>query len=191
MKRIFLIGDSIRLGYDSYVKENLIGKAQLYWVEDNARFVQYTLRNISEWTKKDCDPALIDLVHWNNGLWDILRLFGDETLISLEEYERYLRRIIKRLRLIFPNAKICFALTTQVVEDRFTNSDFKRLNKDIEAYNAAALRVMEEENIPVDDLYTVSAQMPVDDHSLDGTHFTPAGYATLGKAVAEFLEGQL
>lgn len=191
MKRIFLIGDSIRQGYDSYVKENLMGKAQLYWVEDNARFVQHTLRYIGEWSKKDCDAALIDMVHWNNGLWDILRQLGDEPLVSLEDYEKYLRRIIKRLRLIFPNAKICFALTTQVVEERFTNPDFKRLNKDIEAYNAAALRVMEEENIPVDDLYTVSAQMPVDDHALDGTHFTPAGYETLGKAVAEFLEGQM
>ena len=31
MKRIFLIGDSIRLGYDGYVRELMQDEAQLYW----------------------------------------------------------------------------------------------------------------------------------------------------------------
>ena len=50
---------------------------------------------------------------------------------------------------------------------------------------------MQEENIPVDDLYTVSAQMPREWHAQDGTHFTQEGYAELGRAVADFLEKQL
>lgn len=33
MKRIFLIGDSIRQGYGSYVKENLMGKAVAEFLE--------------------------------------------------------------------------------------------------------------------------------------------------------------
>ena len=192
MKRIFLIGDSIRQGYDSFVRENLAEKAHVYWAEDNARFVQYTFRYLAEWMKSECDPNLIDIVHWNNGLWDVLHQMGDESLIDLEDYEKYLRRIIKRLRQAAPHAKICFALTTQVVEESFADPGlFFRSNRDIEAYNAAARNVMAEENIPVDDLYTVSAQMPKAWHSPDGTHFLPEGYQALGKAVADFLEGQM
>ena len=70
MKRVFLIGDSIRIGYDAYVRELLEGRAQVYWSGDNARFVQYTLRYISEWAVQDCDPERIDIAYWNNGLWD-------------------------------------------------------------------------------------------------------------------------
>lgn len=191
MKRIFLIGDSIRIGYDRYVRENLAGKALVYWNEDNARFVQYTLRYLHEWVKDQCDPEAIDIVHWNNGLWDILHQFGDECMVSPEDYEKYLRRIIKRLRTVFPNAKICFALTTQVVEEFFINPAFCRSNQDIEKYNQIALRVMAEENIPVDDLYTVSAQMPRDWHNPDGTHFMPEGYQELARAVTAFLEEQM
>lgn len=121
----------------------------------------------------------------------MLHQFGDEQLVSLEDYEKYLRRIIKRIPVLFPNAKICFALSTQVVEEYFHTPKYHRYNAEIEAYNAAALKIMQEENIPVDDLYTVSAQMPREWHTLDGTHFTREGYEALGKAVAEFLEGQL
>lgn len=49
MKRIFLIGDSIRIGYDSVVRDALASSAQIYWDADNARFVQYTLRNVAVW----------------------------------------------------------------------------------------------------------------------------------------------
>ena len=192
MKRIFLLGDSIRLGYDRYVRENLAGKALVYWNEDNARFAQYTLRYLHEWVKDQCDPEAIDIVHWNNGLWEVGRFYGDEPLVSAEDYEKYLRRIIKRIRVVFPNAKICFALSTQVVEERYGNPDyFCRKNADIEAYNAIARAVMAEENIPVDDLYTVSAQMPLDWHNPDATHFMPEGYQELARAVTAFLEEQM
>ena len=191
MKKIFLIGDSIRLGYDGFVREFLSDKAQVYWNQDNARFVQYTLRGINLWAGQDCPAEKIDLIHWNNGLWDVGRQFGDEPLVSLEDYQKYLRRIIARLKIVFPNAKICFALTTWVVEESFTNPALMRNNTDIEAYNAAARAIMAEYDIPVDDLYTVSAQMPLEWHSADGTHFTPEGYEALGRAVADFLEGQM
>ena len=78
MKRIFLIGDSIRIGYDQYVRELMVDTAQLYWPDDNARFVGYTLRYLHEWAGHDCDPKSIDVVHWNNGLWDALHVLGED-----------------------------------------------------------------------------------------------------------------
>ena len=190
MKRIFLIGDSIRLGYDSYVRGMLADQAQVYWSKDNARFTPHTLRCVHEWAKDDCDPEKIDVVHWNNGLWDVLHVMGDEPQTPLDIYTRYLERIARRIRLVFPNARIAFALTTSVVEERM-NPQFQRYNRDIEAYNDAARQVMAREGIEIDDLYTVAAQMPVDWHAPDGTHFTPEGYQCLAEQVVKFLNQYL
>ena len=43
MKKVLLLGDSIRMGYDDYVKEALDGKCEVvYDAEDNGRFAAYT-----------------------------------------------------------------------------------------------------------------------------------------------------
>ena len=38
MKKIILIGDSIRLGYCGFVKEVLADKAEVFFPEDNCKF---------------------------------------------------------------------------------------------------------------------------------------------------------
>jgi len=187
MKKIYLIGDSIRLGYDSRVRELLEDEAQVYWAMDNARFVQYTLRCLSDWGNNDCPAEKIDLVHWNNGLWDALHVLGDELpQTTPDAYREGLVRIIGRIRKVFPNAKITFATTTSVIESRLKPT-FYRKNSEIEQYNAIAREVMAEYGIEIDDLYPVSCDMPDDWHSEDGVHYTPEGYQALAEAVADFL----
>lgn len=80
MKNILLIGDSICYGappnspgYGVLVQEKLKGIANVYKIDDNCRFVQYTLRYLWDWVRQ-VDAANIDVIHWNNGLWDVLRL---------------------------------------------------------------------------------------------------------------------
>ena len=189
MKKIFLIGDSIRIGYDSIVREMMENEAQLYWSNDNARFVAHTLRYAHEWAKSDCDPEKIDIVHWNNGLWDALHVLGEDPQTPVDEYRNGLKRIVGRLRKVFPNAKIIFALTTFVIEERM-NDQFFRRNHEIELYNAAAREVMAEEGVQVNDLYTVAKEMPLDWHSPDGTHFTEEGYRALAEAVVRALRAE-
>lgn len=189
MKRIFLIGDSIRIGYDSRVREMMAGEAMLYWSGDNARFVSHTLRYVHEWAKSDCDPEKIDIVHWNNGLWDALHVLGEEPQTPIDEYRNGLKRIVKRIRKVFPNAKIIFALTTFVIEERMSDQFFRR-NAEIEQYNAAAREVMAEEGIEIDDLYTAAKEMPEDWHAPDGTHFTEEGYQALAVAVVRALRAE-
>ena len=189
MKRIFLIGDSIRIGYDSHIREMMADEAQLYWSDDNARFVAHTLRYAHEWAKHNCDPEKIDIVHWNNGLWDVLHLFGEESQTPIEEYANGLHRIAGRLKKAFPNAKILFALTTSVVEERMGEMHYRR-NADIERYNAAAREVMAQEGVEIVDLYTVAKEMPVDWHAMDGTHFTEEGYHALAEAVVKALRAE-
>ena len=77
MKNILLIGDSIRMGYDKALRKTLEGKANVYFPAENCRFACYVLRYLHEY-KALADGAPIDIVHWNAGLWDCLRLFEEE-----------------------------------------------------------------------------------------------------------------
>lgn len=190
MQKIFLIGDSIRDGYDSYVREIMQDRAQVIWPNDSARFTGYTLRFLYEWAHSDCEPEKIDIVHWNNGLWDVLHVMREEAQTPLDDYKNTLARIARRLKKLFPNAKIIFALTTSVIEERIP-APYNRYNDEIDRYNAAAREVMAREGAEIDDLNTVSKTMPIEWHSQDGTHFTPEGYRALAEKVTECLTGYL
>ena len=188
MKNIFLIGDSIRFGapgspgYGVYVKEKLEGRAKVYAPEENCRFAQYTLRYLHEWASK-VDKEKIDVVHWNNGLWDVLRLFGDEPLTEIETYGIMLKRVYKRIKFLFPNAKVIFALSTAVIEE-WGNPDFFRYNREIEQYNNKACEVMTELGVEVNDLYSLSAGFDNSLHS-DWVHFGEEGSKILADKVIE------
>ena len=194
MNRIFLIGDSIRFGapgspgYGVYVKEMLKDEAEVYAPNDNCRWAQYTLRYAHEWAK-ECPAEEIDVVHWNNGLWDVLRLFGDEPLTDIEDYGKMLRRVYARLRTLFPNAKIIFALSTSVIEE-WGKPNFFRYNRDIEAYNQKAIEVLGEYGVRFNDLYTLSWKLREDYHS-DWVHYNEQGSKQLAEAVTNIIREEL
>lgn len=102
-------------GCECFLKEKLSGKANIYSPNENCRFAQYTLRALCDWVWH-VNFAEIDVVHWNNGLWDVLRLNDDELLTPLSVYINMLERVYKKIRRFFPNAKIIFALSTPVIE---------------------------------------------------------------------------
>lgn len=186
MKKIVLIGDSIRLGYEKYVKEGLAGVAEVFSPAENCRFAEYTLRFAHEWKSKGEWPTDTDVVHWNVGLWDVIRIFDDEPLTPKCAYENFIRRIDKRLRMLFPNAKFVFATSTAVKEEGYGGT-FKRFNKDIEEYNAIALSVLSETDTIIDDLYAVTKDIP-DCCRSDMTHFnTPDGCKVMGGTVIKKL----
>ena len=188
MKNIYLIGDSIRFGalgspgYGVYVKEKLEGRANVYAPGENCRFAQYTLRYLHEWAN-GIDKEKIDIVHWNNGLWDVLRLFGDEPLTDIETYGIMLKRVYKRIKFLFPNAEVIFALSTAVIEE-WGRPDFFRYNSEIEQYNNKACEVMNELGVRVNDLYTLSAEFDNSLHS-DWVHFGIVGSKILADKVIE------
>lgn len=182
MKKIVLLGDSIRMGYDKYVKEALADSAQVFYPPDNCRFAVHLLRYTHEWKAKGEWGDDVDLVHWNAGLWDMLELFGDEPLTSLSYYGEAIARIDKRLRMLFPKAKMVFATSTSVNE-KIANPDFMRRNAVIEKYNAEALRVLSGTDTIINDLYSLTASFPNDYHS-DFVHFyTPAATEQIGGKV--------
>ena len=145
MKKVTLLGDSIRMiGYGAKVAE-ILGKegVEVFQPEDNCRFAKYTLRMIFELKDR---IAGSDVIHWNNGLWDVSDLFGDGQFTSTEEYCNNMLRIADILLKITPN--VIFATTTPVRNDYpyQTSEDIARLN-------AAIVPLLKAKNIAINDLY--------------------------------------
>lgn len=184
MKKIILFGDSIRLGYERYVTEAFEGLAEVYKAKDTCAFSQYMLRWVSEWKRKESYPDDIDLVHWNVGLWDVLRIMDDGTFTTPEYYAYTLLRLEKRLRLLFPKAKQVFALSTAVVEEGY-EPPYQRYNADIEQFNEIAVNTLSPLGVAFNDLYTLTKNVPQECRS-DMTHFyKPAGIKLVGDQVVK------
>ena len=145
MKKIALIGDSIRMiGYGAPVAERLAPEMEVWQPDDNCRFAQYTLRGLWDWQD---GIRGADVIHWNNGLWDICQLFGDGPFTPMDEYIDTMLRIA---RLLKERARtVIFATTTPVRPENLHNS-----NEVIEAYNAALVPRLIEMGVVINDLYT-------------------------------------
>lgn len=189
-KKIVLIGDSIRMGYDKYVKEALSDVAEVYYPDENCRYAENVLRFAHEWKSKTGAPDDVDLVHWNAGLWDVLELFGDEPLSTKDYYANVIPRIDRRLRMLYPKAKIVFATSTAVNEG-MARPDFYRHNSNIEAYNEIAVKALAGTDTVINDLYTLSASLPVEAHSDFVHYYTDLGTEKIGGRVLSVLCEQL
>ena len=190
MKKIILIGDSIRMGYDKYVKDALKEEAEVFYPNENCRFAQYVLRSVSDWRNDGKWGDDADLVHWNAGLWDTLRLYGDEPLTPPEMYAEMIRRVDKRIRFLFPKAKFVFATSTRVIEERY-GRDFKRYNRDIEEYNRIAVEALKDTDTVINDLYSFTASLPESYYS-DVTHlYTAEGTNAMANKVLDIICAEL
>lgn len=193
MTNILLLGDSIRQNYQEYVKEQMKEVANVYYTNDNGRFCMFTLRYLHEWIYAISNHGEIqfDVIHFNCGLWDVLRLSNEDTPFTSElQYEDLLKRIIKRIRYLCPDAKIIFALTTEIVEPGFEPgvNVGQRKNEDIRKYNKIAEKVCKNMQVEIDDLWKISIGLPSEAHS-DLVHYdTELGIKNLGNQVVSCLK---
>lgn len=170
MKTVLLLGDSIRQLYCKEVETVFAGQVQILYPEENCRFSTYFLRNLNDWRGKLSPDGKADLIHWNAGLWDCLRQYGEDPLVPPEIYRYYIERICRRMQFLFPNAKCVFAATTPVREEKFnTPETFRRFNADVRRYNEIAAEIVTRFGMEVDDLYAVAEQFPADWYQ-DATH---------------------
>lgn len=182
MKKVLLLGDSIRLGYQPLVKEKLEGVAEVVGPDENGRFAKYTLWYIDRWINQLGEP---DLIHWNNGIWDIAHLNWESgTFTSLEEYMATIRKMVRRLRMT--RAEIVWATTTAVNPKKEL-----KYNEDIDRFNAAAVSYMKSENIAVNDLNRVIKQNIEAYLEWDYLHLTGEGNEACASAVVAALQKYL
>ena len=189
MKNVLLIGDSIRKGYDTAVKNSLKGKANVYFPEENCRFAAYVLRYLHEY-KDLLGDNRVDVLHWNAGLWDCLRVLGEEPQTPIEVYAYYIERICIRIKKLFSDAKVIFATSTRVQSELMSEISpgiFSRYNEDVERYNEAAVKVVSKYGFQVNDLYAVSAGLPAEAHSDAVHYYTPMGTEKFTKQVLSYI----
>ncbi|NMC06886.1 MAG: hypothetical protein GYA24_16830, partial [Candidatus Lokiarchaeota archaeon] len=91
------------------------------------------------------------------------------------------------------NARLIWATTTPVIYERHhARKGFDRFNEDVIKYNEAALAIMKETNVPVNDLYDVITRYGKERAiKEDGVHMTRAGNRALATAVTVALRGFL
>lgn len=150
MKKVTLLGDSIRqIGYGTKVPELLGEEYEVFQPEENCRFAKYTLRMIFDFMAQIEGS---DVIHWNNGLWDVCDLFGDGSLFSTdEEYVENILRIARLLKEITPN--VIFATTTPVNPKHPHNK-----NSDIQRFNALVVPHLQAMGIQINDLHALVAE---------------------------------
>ncbi|MBQ4528682.1 MAG: hypothetical protein II998_11500 [Clostridia bacterium] len=186
MKKVLLIGDSIRMGYDTYTKMAFESSAEVYFPKDNCRFTGYIIRHLHDWKNELKLGNDIDLVHWNAGLWDDLVMLDSKHHTSLDIYKENIDRICNIIKILFPDAKMIFATSTPVQEELFTVC--KRYNRDTEAYNSAAIEIVKKHGGEINDLYTLMKNAPIEYHS-DLTHYyTKEGTRLITNQVVNCIE---
>ena len=178
MKKIILLGDSIRLSYGDRVRE-LLGEGYTVWQpEDNCRFASYTLRMLYDYREQLKEA---DVIHFNCGLWDMCDLFGDGPFTPLEVYAEQMVRIAKILKTYAP--VVIFATTTPP-SPKMWGHDLNR----VRAYNAAAMAALEPLGILFDDLFTPVAEDIDRMISEDYLHASPYGVEILANRVADCIK---
>ena len=180
--KVLLIGDSIRQGYCSTVREELSDIADVRFPTDNCRFTQYTYVSLANWRWLFEKPEEVDVVLWNNGHWDAAHWDGsDESLNPPAVYAEMTRRIEARLDQYFPKAKLVFATTTPMNPNGSQGVN-PRTSDEIALYNKAALGVLSPDTV-IADLNAFCAGFGEEMYS-DYCHLTAEGFRKLGIYVA-------
>lgn len=185
MKKVILIGDSIRMGYQSLVQQALQGRADVWAPEENGGTSANVLAHLDEWVLS----RRPDIVHLNCGLHDLKTEFGADTqAVPLDEYTANLGTLFRQIQQ-GTTAMLIWAATTPVNEHwHHDNKPFDRFEADVRAYNQRAFEIAAQFEVQIDDLYQLVIDAGRDTILLqDGVHFTKDGYALLGRAVVDAL----
>jgi GDSL-like Lipase/Acylhydrolase. len=186
LPRVLLIGDSISLGYTLPVRERLQGRANIHHPPENCGDTGRGLRRLDTWL----GDGRWEVIVFNFGLHDLKYLDAAGNYVAPSEgrqvtpiprYEENLRELATRLKRT--GAKLIYATTTPVPA-----GSLARVEHDERAYNATARRVMDAEQIPVLDLCAVIEPKQAEMQLPNNVHFTDAGFALLGAAVAARIE---
>ena len=184
LPRVLLICNSISIGYTLPVRALMKGKANVHRPRTNCGPTTRGLTGIDDWLGE----KKWDVIHFNWGLHD-LKYMGpkNENLadpkatsshpqVPPAEYEKNLRSLVERLKKT--EAKLIWCSTTPVPKGAKG-----RVVGDSAKYNAIAAKVMADNKIPTDDLYTFAKPRLKEIGKPADVHYTPEGSKALAKEV--------
>ena len=192
-KHVLLLGDSISIGYTPFVRQLLQGEAVVVRPmagpnrPENCDGTTKGVQAVDRWLR--LDGGHWDVIHFNFGLHDLKRVNpqtgaasnnpNDPRQASPAVYEQQLRAIVAKLKAT--GAKLVYATTTPVPK-----GDLKphRDVEDVARYNQIALRVMRENDVAIDDLFSLALPQLNRIQRPANVHFTEDGYKLLAAEVA-------
>jgi hypothetical protein len=193
LPRIFIIGDSISLGYTPFVVKSLKGKALVSRPNQNCNGTKLGVEKLDDWLGNE----KYDLIHFNFGLHDMKHVDpvtgvgsinpSNPRQSDLPIYKRNLEAIVKKLKAT--GAMIIFATSTPVVGE--LAKDVLREPEELTKYNRAATKIMHRNHIRVNDLFSFAKSLVKEYQIPNDVHFTEAGYAILGQKVSEVIAAAL
>lgn len=202
LPRVLLMGDSVSIAYALEVRKRLAGVANVHRVPANCGSTKVALGyyGLRRWLPKANEKW--DVIHFNHGLHDLSYRFADDRdkndkgeyaspsngghpNVTPGDYEKNLRQIIARLKQT--GAKLIFASTTPVPE-----SDAAKYVKDSEVpYNEIAKKVMTEEGVTWNDLWSLVKPRQTELQIPRNVHFQPKGSSVMAQQVAEVIQNAL
>jgi len=192
LPRVLLIGDSISIGYTLPVRDLLKGKANVHRPPTNCASTRHGLKSLDQWL----GDSKWDLIHFNWGLHDLKFVApGTEKLadqndprnarqVPPDEYEKNLTELVARLKKT--GAKLVWRNTTPVPDGARG-----RIPGDAARYNEIAKRIMDANDIPIDDLYGFAKPRLAEIGRKADVHYTAGGSQKLAEQVAATISTQL
>jgi len=191
--RVLILGDSISIGYTDAVRVSLGEEAVVVRPTreggekpENCAGTSYGVAHIGRWLS--LGGGSFDVVHFNFGLHDLKRVNpetgansvdpADPNQAPLEVYAQQLREITEELKA--SGAELIFATTTPVPEGGVRPH---RDPADVVRYNQAALEIMGELDVAVNDLYGFALPQLGEVQKPVNVHFTRAGKQALAGEV--------
>ncbi len=204
LPNVLIIGDSISIGYTPFVKELLAGKANVYRPTlengnpENCEGTTKGVQNIERWLTNTGvgTPMAIgaaskwDIIHFNFGLHDLKHVNPvtgensknptDPLQANLKQYKKNMEVIVENLKL--SGARLIFGTTTPYPDDVEGVLRDPGMPK---KYNRAAIKIMNQHGIMINDLYNFMLPRMNDLQLPKNVHFKPEGYQALARKVVE------
>jgi hypothetical protein len=180
LPRVLLIGDSITRAYYPEVEKHLAGKAYVGRLASSA-FVSDPI--LLQQIQMILSQYHFDVIHFNNGMhgWQ-----HDE-----KEYADAFPKFLATIQQYAPHAKLIWANTTplKVSPNLPAGNPTQATDERVAARNAIAVKLVQAQGIPVDDLNTPMRGHP--EYHSDNVHFNDQGIALQAAQVADQVESLL
>ncbi len=192
---VLLIGDSISISYTLPVRHRLEGVANVIRPVANCESTLTILEKLDRWLGQ----TKWAVIHFNAGLHDLEHVQyegvapGKQNMVpvekgprwvSIDSYRSNLEKIVERLKRT--GARLVFATTTPVPVGARS-----RVPEDVARYNEAALAVMRENGVQVDDLNSVVVESAYRFQKPQDVHFYQEGSDILADHVAASIKAPL
>jgi len=192
---VLIIGDSISISYTLPVRQRLEGIANVIRPVANCESTLTILKKLDQWLGQ----TRWSVIHFNAGLHDLEHVQSENIApgqqvmvpveegphwVSIESYRSNLEKIVARLKKT--GAKLVFATTTPVPAGAKS-----RLPEDVARYNEAALAIMRDQGVEIDDLYSAAVESADRFQKPHDVHFFREGSDILADSVAASIRAPL